>query len=121
MRGPLFSIVLLFGFLQGCGQQQSPVTPRAVTVSWAPAPETTVNRPGGGYRLYYAAGLAVPGTVGNLMVDVAYAGGTETPTRATVTLPGGVGSVWVVAYGALPGQTNLTLSAPSRPMLVAVP
>lgn len=120
MRGAVGWSVMLCLTLQGCGQQQVPLTPHAVTIAWAPAPENTVNQAGGGYRLYYAAGLVTAGTVGILAADVPYAGGASTPTQATVTLPGGVDSVWVVAYGALPGDVTQT-SAPSQPLLVPVP
>lgn len=107
--------------LQGCGPGggQSFIAPRAVTVRWSPAPETAVNQPGGGYRVYYSRDPEfVPS--GTPAAVVAYPASTH--PSATLSLMVGTYYIRVVAYSALPVPGGgSAVSQPSAPVAVQVP
>lgn len=105
----------------GGGAVSGPVTgtgtgaPASVQVSWTGNRETTVNSPGGGYRVYYSSTPGFNIASANV-IDVPFSGGAV-PTSTTLTLTPGTHYVKVTAYSALnPGG-----SAPSAEIAVAVP
>ncbi|HEX7043643.1 MAG TPA: hypothetical protein VF203_03420 [Burkholderiales bacterium] len=93
-----------------------PTQIRYVEVSWDPNRESGVNRAGGGYRVYHGTtpGFSLGGA---RFVDVPYAGGETTPTRALLALAPGTHYIKVVAYSAL----NPAGSAPSAEVAITVP
>lgn len=87
-----------------------------VLISWAANRETAVNRPGGGYRVYYGTtpGFSIAAAP---FVDVPHRAGATAPTQASLALPAGTFFVKVVAYSALDPNG----SEPSAEITVTVP
>ena len=112
--------VLLVVLMTGCGGGKGgsgvlDTTPKTVNLSWTANRESTVNAPGGGYRVYYSAtsGFA-PGGAGVAVIDVPHVSGTRAaPTSTSVELPPGTYYFRVVAYSAFGGGAE---SAPSSQM-----
>lgn len=89
----------------------------AVRVSWTPNPETAVNQPGGGYRVYHAPSPNFPLAGAAGIVDVPYASGALAPTSAQLSLSTGTHYLKVVAYSVI----NPAGSEPSAEVAVVVP
>lgn len=87
-----------------------------VLISWTANRETAVNKPGGGYRVYYGTtpDFSIAGAP---FVDVPYRAGPTAPTQASLALPAGTFFVKVVAYSSL----NPSGSDPSAEVTVTVP
>jgi hypothetical protein len=94
-----------------------------VQVSWAANRETAVNRPDGGYKVYYSK---TPGfdIATASSVDAPFQSGSAAPTSAVLqNLSSGTYFVKVVAYSGLtrPGPIRTSSSTPSAEIAVTVP
>lgn len=116
-----FQLILFGALLLGaCAQgETAPVGPHAVTVRWEASPAAAVNRPGGGYIVYWGR---QPDFLPEQAVDsirVEYDGGELAPTSATVEdLGSGTWYFRVVAFSALGGGQT---SDPSGSFQVELP
>lgn len=91
---------------EGNGGNTAPPASLAVTISWAPNRESTVNRPGGGYEV---------AITGQPVIDVPYVSGPTAPTSVTVVLVPGVYEATVRAYAAFdPEGGTRSFSAPQQ-------
>jgi hypothetical protein len=120
----LLSLLTLVPSGCGGGADGGGGTIRSVQIAWIANPEAAVNRPGGGYQVYYstADGFSITDPTANV-VDVPYSSGTHSPTSTTLQLFSGRNYVRVVAYSSLnrPGSSGGSRSAPSAQLTVLVP
>lgn len=94
-----------------------------VTISWSANKETSVNRSGGGYTVYYSkTSTADPGDDGVCNKKVPSAGGTA-PTSTTINPTSGTWYVFVTAYSNItpPGGSGGSVSEKSSLISVDVP
>jgi hypothetical protein len=105
-------------FVAGCGGGGggAPSVNVSVQVSWNANREADVNRPGGGYRVYYSRSSGFNIATASF-VDVPYSSGATAPTTTGLTLSSGGNFIRVVAYSDL----NPNGSAPSGEINVNVP
>lgn len=87
-----------------------------VTISWTVNRETSVNSPGGGYRVYYASTPGFSPTEGTV-VNVPYTSGPLAPTSTVIPLSSGTYYFIVMAYSNL----NSNGSEPSQEESITVP
>ncbi len=87
-----------------------------VQVSWAANREAAVNRPGGGYKVYYSQSPGFDIATASVK-DVPYSSGATAPVSTTIILPIGTHYIKVVAYSVL----NADGSSPSAEFSIAVP
>jgi hypothetical protein len=123
------SLITTVALATGCSQTSSFTIPKGVTttgttnfgpvqtgvnnilVSWAASHASSVNKAGGGYRVYYSLNSGFS-TSGALYVDVPYVSGATAPTSASIPNVGdGKYYIKIVAYSSLVGPSGGTESA----------
>lgn len=95
-----------------------------IQISWDGNSETAVNRPGGGYKVYYSANSGFnPGDGGVTEIDVPYSSGLSAPTSVLIQLSPGVYYMRVIAYSALspPGASSGSTSTVSPEITLIAP
>jgi major membrane immunogen (membrane-anchored lipoprotein) len=87
-----------------------------VLISWSANRESSVNSPGGGYRVYYSTTPGFDISTANF-VDVPYVSGPAAPTSTILIASSGTDYIKIVAYSTLNG----TGSEPSQEISVVIP
>ncbi|MBI1860411.1 MAG: hypothetical protein HYR96_05790 [Deltaproteobacteria bacterium] len=88
-------------------------------LQWGPNREATVNRTGGGYRLFYQTNPNVD-TANSPFIEVPFFSGSQAPsTLALGGLAAGTYYFKLVAFGSLKGVTNL--SSESAEVSISLP
>lgn len=95
-----------------------------IQISWDGNLETAVNRPGGGYKVYYSANSGFnPGDGGVIEIDVPYSSGVSAPTSIVLPLDPGIYYIRVAAYSALnpPGTVSGSTSTATPQITLTAP
>lgn len=95
-----------------------------IQISWDGNPETAVNRPGGGYKVYYSTNSGFnPGDGGVTQIDVPYSSGVSAPTSILIPLNPGIYYIRVAAYSALtpPGSSGGSISTATPQITITAP
>lgn len=95
-----------------------------IQISWDANLETAVNRPGGGYKVYYSTNSGFnPGNGGVTVIDVPYGSGISAPTSILVPLNPGIYYIRVAAYSALnaPGTSSGSASIATPQITLTAP
>jgi len=96
----------------------------SIQISWDANLETAVNRPGGGYWIYYSANSGFsPGDGGVTEIDVPYSSGPSTPTSILIPLNPGIYFLRIAAYSAInsPGSGVGSISTVSPQIMLFAP
>jgi hypothetical protein len=118
IRGKVLSIsigifiCLLSLFFLSCKDDSKKDKSKLVTISWAANKESAVNRPGGGYKVYYSRsnGFNITDS-GVTVLDIPYVSGSLSPTTTSVNLTEGTWYFRIQAYSSL---NNGSVSAASE-------
>ena len=96
-----------------------------VNISWSANPETAVNRPDGGYKVYYSSTSGFNLSDGGVTeIDVPYNLGPTAPTSTQIQLLPGTYYIRIIAYSALnapPGTTGGSSSIATSEITLVVP
>ena len=95
-----------------------------IQISWDANLETAVNRPGGGYKVYYSTNSGFnSGDGGVTEIDVPYISGVSAPTSILIPLSPGIYYIRIAAYSALnaPGSSSGSTSTTTSQITLTAP
>ena len=108
----------------GFSNEASATTDPSIQVSWNASLATAVNRPGGGYKVYYSTNSGFnPGDGGVTEIDVPYSSGVLAPTSVVISVSPGTYYIRIVAYSALnaPGTSGGSTSTVTPQITLTAP
>ena len=108
----------------GGGDDPIPATNPSIQVSWNASLAIAVNRPGGGYKVYYSTNSGFnPGDGGVTEIDVPYSSGVLAPTSVVISVSPGTYYIRIVAYSALnaPGTSGGSTSTVTPQITLTAP
>jgi titin len=108
----------------GFSNEAFSTTNPSIQVSWNASLATAVNRPGGGYKVYYSTNSGFnPGDGGVTEIDVPYSSGVLAPTSVVISVSPGTYYIRIVAYSALntPGTSGGSTSTVTPQITLTAP